>query len=322
MSSFVYRRYHDWMQDEVKTSLVVLGPTASGKTSLGVALAKVHGGEVISADSRQVYIELNVGSGKDLHEYSTGDFSVPYHLIDIVDLDREFSVFEFQKRFFQVYADLQNRNVMPVIVGGTGLYLEAVLSGYTMVEVPEDSRLRAELSSYGQDELVERLRTLKPRLHNSTDLGDRDRLIRAIEIEVYSASHVPVPTPKLTALIIGAKWERKELHERIRTRLRERFEAGMIEEVEDLLNAGVPVKRLRLLGLEYRFIADYLEGDILNRIDLFNKLNSSIRNFAKRQETWFRRMERNGADIHWIEGANINDALALTARVLPLAESP
>ncbi|MCH7910497.1 MAG: tRNA (adenosine(37)-N6)-dimethylallyltransferase MiaA [Candidatus Hydrogenedentes bacterium] len=292
-------------------ALVVLGPTAAGKTALGVALAAATGGEVISADSRQVYRGLNIGSGKDLEEYKKNGVCIPYHLIDIVDLDQEFNVFEYQKRFFECFVDLCERSVLPVVVGGTGLYLEAVLKGYRMVEVPHDPGLREELSARSDDELVQRLRALKPTLHNTTDLNDRDRIIRAIEIEVYTQHHEPEPTPPLHPLIFGTRWDRKKLHRRIEHRLRERMRAGMIDEVRALIDQGVSVEKLRFLGLEYRFIAEYLQGEISSEDELFTKLNSAIRNFAKRQETWFRRMARRGAILHWIDEANAKQALDL-----------
>ncbi|MCH7959916.1 MAG: tRNA (adenosine(37)-N6)-dimethylallyltransferase MiaA [Candidatus Hydrogenedentes bacterium] len=292
-------------------ALVVLGPTAAGKTALGVALAAATGGEVISADSRQVYRGLNIGSGKDLAEYERDGLRIPYHLIDIVDLDQEFNVFSYQKRFFECFVDLREREVQVVVVGGTGLYLEAVLKGYRMVDVPRDPILRKELSSYTDDELAQKLRTLKPKLHNTTDVNNRDRILRAIEIEIYTQHHEPEPTPPLHPLIIGTRWDRKKLHRRIEHRLRERLRADMIDEVRGLIDQGVSVEKLRFLGLEYRFIAEYLQGEISSEDELFTKLNSAIRNFAKRQETWFRRMERRGATIHWIDEANAEQALDL-----------
>ena len=292
-------------------ALVVLGPTAAGKTALGVALAAATGGEILSADSRQVYRGLNIGSGKDLGEYEKDGLRVPYHLIDIVDLDEEFNVFAYQKRFFECFVALRERGGLAIVVGGTGLYLEAVLKGYRMVEVPRDPGLREELSTCTDDTLIQKLRTLKPTLHNTTDLNDRDRIIRAIEIEIYTQGHKPEPTPPLHALILGTRWNRKKLHRRIELRLRERFRAGMIDEVRGLIEQGVSMEKLRFLGLEYRLITEYLQGDLPNEDELFTKLNSAIRNFAKRQETWFRRMERRGATIHWIEEANAEQALDL-----------
>lgn len=306
------------MTGESKDLLVVLGPTASGKTALGVRLARAHGGEVISADSRQVYRGLDIGAGKDLDEYRLEGAVVPHHLIDVVDLDHEFSVFEFQKRFFHVLADLRARHVLPVVVGGTGLYLEAVLKGYRMVEAPRNPDLRAELAQSSDAELVERLNALRDNLHNTTDLRDRSRLVRAIEIAAHSRSHEPEPAPSLNPLIIGTRWPRRELYYRIGQRLRERLGAGLIEEVEGLRQRGVTPEKLRFLGLEYRFVSDFLNGSIRNENDLYQKLNSAIRGFAKRQETWFRRMERNGTEIRWVDRADPRQALSITQDAFPV----
>ena len=305
------------MGDEGKNCIVVLGPTASGKTALGVRLAHALGGEVISADSRQVYRGLDIGSGKDLEEYVVGGNPVPYHLIDVVGLEREFNVFEYQRRFFEIFEQLIGRGAAPVVVGGTGLYLEAVLKGYRMVEAPEDPELREELSTLSNEELEARLRSSNTRVHNVTDLGDRERTVRAIEIAAYSSGHEAEPAPELRPLVLGTRWERSALHGRIAARLKERLNAGLIEEVEGLLAAGVGVERLRSLGLEYRFVTEYLEGAIKNRNDLFQKLNVAIRNFAKRQETWFRRMERNGTEIQWIAEADVEEALEHACAAFP-----
>lgn len=308
------------MHSNGKNVLVVLGPTASGKTTLGVQLARAHGGEIVSADSRQVYRGLDIGSGKDLGEYIVANTSIPYHLIDVVDLPYEFSVFEYQRRFFDTLESLQTRRALPVVVGGTGLYLEAILNGYRMVDTPENPALRAELADLSHDTLVARLESLKGALHNVTETHDRSRLVRAIEIADFSRTHEPEPTPYIDALILGTRWDRAELHDRIARRLRERLEAGLIEEVRALLDSGVSTDTLRFLGLEYRFVTDFLEGAIKNKNDLFQKLNGAIRNFAKRQETWFRRMERNGAEIHWINNADPAEALAISRQYFPLAD--
>jgi tRNA dimethylallyltransferase len=288
-------------------TLVILGPTASGKTRLGVELARDLGAEIISADSRQVYRGLDIGAGKDLEEYSAGGAPVPYHLIDVVDLDVEFSVFDYQKRCYEVIEQLLERRILPIIVGGTGLYLEAVLKGYRMVDVPVDVELRAELAGMSTDRLVERLRTLR-RVHNTTDLEDRERLVRAIEIAEFTATHEPEPGPPIKPLVLGVRWERSILRRRIRRRLTERLQHGLIEEVEDLRLQGVSWEKLHFLGLEYRFVADYLQGTIKNRNDLEQKLGSAICAFAKRQETWFRRMQRRGVKISWIDRGDSGEA--------------
>jgi tRNA dimethylallyltransferase len=278
--------------------LVVLGPTASGKTSLGVGLAAAFDGEILSVDSRQVFRSMDLGTGKDLHEYGT----IPYHLIDIVDPGGEFSVYEFQRCFFASLAEIRGRGRLPVAVGGTGLYLDAVLNGYRLVEVPEDPALRRVLGDLPLEELAARLHRINPRLHNTTDLLHRDRLVRALEIALFKPAGEPAPLPDIRPFVIGIRWDRGLLRQRITARLKARLDQGMVAEVERLLAAGIPHARLDYYGLEYRFISAHLRGE-LNRNDLFQKLNSAIHDFAKRQETWFRRMERNGTEIRWVEGA-------------------
>jgi tRNA dimethylallyltransferase len=292
-------------------TLILLGATATGKTALAVELAHALHGEIISADSRQVYRGLDIGSGKDLDEYGSDSDSVPYHLIDCVDLDHEFSVFEFQKRAYDTRAQIRERNKLPIIVGGTGLYLSAFLQDRRMVEVPENPELHDHLDKLSQQELVARLKTLKTDLHNSTDTQDTDRLIRAIEIEEYTKTHPPEPAPEMNPLILGIRFPRPILHERIAARLKQRLNEGMVEEVEALLADGIPPERLITLGLEYRFITEYLRGTINNKNDLFQKLLPAIKNFAKRQESWFRRMEKEGRQIHWLENLGLENALAI-----------
>lgn len=287
-------------RSQTPNTLVVLGPTAAGKTRLAVQLAHRLGGEVISADSRQVYRGLDIGSGKDLGEYEVEGRAIPYHLIDICGLEHEFSVFEYQQRCFDCLEDCWKRGAMPVICGGTGLYLEAVLQGYRMVAAPEDAALRAELEALGDEALRARLQALRPEQHNTTDTIDRARTIRAIEIAAYTRDNPPPPAPDIRALVLGVQWPREHLRRRIRERLVHRLETGLIEEVRGLLDQGVPPGRLDLLGLEYRFVTQFLRGDIRNRNDLAQKLAAAIAQFAKRQETWFRRMERRGTPIHWV----------------------
>jgi tRNA dimethylallyltransferase len=277
--------------------LVVLGPTASGKTRLGVQLARALGGEVISADSRQVYRGMDIGTGKDLAEY--GD--IPHHLIDIVDPGDEFSLFQFQRLFFEVYEAVRERGRLPVLVGGTGMYLQAVLQGHLLVETPLNPSLRRELADLSISSLAERLKCSASRLHNSTDLLERERLVRAVEIAENERKQRPEPVPDLKQMILGIRWEREALRKRITARLRERLAQGMIEEVERLHREGVPWETLEFYGLEYRFIARHLQGE-LNRNDMVQKLGSAINDLAKRQETWFRRMERNGIAIRWLDG--------------------
>jgi tRNA dimethylallyltransferase len=277
--------------------LVVLGPTASGKTRLGVQLARALGGEVISADSRQVYRGMDIGTGKDLAEY--GD--IPHHLIDIVNPGDEFSLFQFQRLFFEVFAAVRERGNLPVLAGGTGMYLHSVLQGNLLVETPQNTHLRRELADLSMASLSERLKGSPSRLHNTTDLLERERLVRAIEIAEYGRGREPEPVPEIKPIILGIRWEREALRRRITARLRERLEQGMIGEVERLHQQGVPWETLEFYGLEYRFIARHLKGE-LNRNDMLQKLGSAIHDLAKRQETWFRRMERSGIVIRWLNG--------------------
>lgn len=293
--------------------IVILGPTASGKTRLAARLARDTGSEILSADSRQVYRGLDIGSGKDLTEYVVDGVPVPYHLIDIVDPDHEFSVFEYQQYFFKCYEELASRNVMPIMVGGTGLYIESVLKGYRMPVVPENRRLRQELEKADMAFMAERLLALNPAVHNTTDLLDRDRLIRAIEIAEHSKTqgrNDHPSMPRIVPLVIGIRWERPVLRRRITDRLRERLSSGMVEEIRRLYDTGVTWEKLSFFGLEYRYVSLYLQG-IMSYGDMFQKLNSKIHQFAKKQETWFRRMERQSTDIHWIEGDDYEKLRAL-----------
>jgi len=279
--------------------LVILGPTASGKTRVGAGAARALNGEIISADSRQVFRGMDIGTGKDLEDLE----GVPCHLIDILEPGEEFSVFDFQRRFREAFEAICGRFRLPILVGGTGLYLDAVLRGYQLRKVAENSSLRDELSSWDTARLRKRLCRSRPDPHNTTDLLDRDRLLRAIEIaeadEVHGTSASEMPA--LHPITFGLRCDRNRLRRRITVRLKARLAGGMIEEVERLHAAGVGWEKLEYYGLEYRFVAQYLQGE-LSYNDMFQKLNSAIHQFAKRQETWFRRMERNGVPIHWLEG--------------------
>ncbi|XPF92536.1 tRNA (adenosine(37)-N6)-dimethylallyltransferase MiaA [Colwellia sp. RE-S-Sl-9] len=279
--------------------LVILGSTASGKTKLAVDLARLLNGEVMSADSRQVYKGLDIGSGKDLQEYQ----EIPYHLIDIVEPGYEYNIFDFQRDFIRAFEDITNRNKLPILAGGSALYVDSIIKGYRLVEVPENPELRAELANQNHDILVERLKTLKPNLHNTTDLIDTQRLIRAIEIaegEKSTPENIAY-FPKLTPFITAINWEREIVKQRITLRLKERLEQGLIEEVERLHQQGVSWETLNFYGLEYRFVAQYLQGQ-LTKNDMFQKLNSAIHLFSKKQATWLRRLEKNGTKIHWLDG--------------------
>lgn len=289
------------------TLIVILGPTASGKTALAARLACEIGSEVISADSRQVYRGLDLGSGKDLSEYVVGGKNVPCHLIDICDpgID-EFSVFEFRKRFDLCYHALRRRNLVPVLAGGTGLYLESVLLDYGMPEVPENPALRKELEGLGMEALAGRLASLRPALHNTTDLVERERLVRAIEIWEFqrrNEGRAGEFRERLHPLVIGVRIERAVLRRRITERLKRRLDEGMVEEVRSLHEGGLSWESLHRLGLEYRYVSLHLRGE-LSFDAMFRVLNTRIHQFAKRQETWFRRMEARGVPIHWISGGD------------------
>lgn len=287
------------MSTEPIDLIVILGATAGGKTGLAVATADHLNGEIISADSRQVFRGMDLGTGKDLAEYG----NTPYHLIDIADAGTEFNVYQFQQLCFAALEDIRARNRTPIICGGTGLYLDAVLQGYRMIQVSENLPLRNELSSLTDEQLQQKLLSLKPEQHNQTDLADRDRLIRAIEIgvceQVY-AKELP-PLPALNPVVFGLRWPRPVLRKRIAIRLQQRFDEGMIEEVVGLHDSGVPWENLEFYGLEYRLIAQHLQGK-LSFNDMKQKLQAAIGQFAKRQDTWFRRMERRGINIIWLDG--------------------
>ncbi len=289
-----------------KKLIVILGATASGKTKLAVRLAHELNGEIISADSRQVYKGLDIGTGKDLKEYIIDGRIIPYHLIDVTDPEKEFNLFEFQSGFYEIYSDLIQRNVLPVVVGGTGLYLESIILNYHLPPAPPDQELRKNLQTRSVEELQKYLLALKADMHNKTDLENKERLIRAIEIERAreSQSAEPLQKPQVKAAVFGIHWERAVLRKRITARLRQRLEEGMLEEVEALHMAGLSWAKLESFGLEYRYIAQYLQGQITYK-EMYEQLNTRIHQFAKRQDTWFRRMERKGIAIDWISGRRL-----------------
>jgi tRNA dimethylallyltransferase len=283
--------------------VVILGPTASGKTRMSANLAYDFQGEIISADSRQVYRGMDIGTGKDLNQYVVNGRRIKYHLIDILPPEGEFSLFDFQSGFYRIFSDLLERKVLPVLAGGTGLYLESVLGGYDMPVAPADNDLREHLKNKSKDELQKMLRAMKSDLHNRTDLEDADRLIRAIEIERArkAAGGERQKKPHVDALIFGIRCERSVLRQRITARLNERLEQGMVEEVRKLHARGLSFAKLDSFGLEYRFISRYLQKEITYD-EMKRTLNTAIHQFAKRQETWFRRMEKKGITINWISG--------------------
>lgn len=281
--------------------IAVVGPTASGKTSLAVALAKELDTEIISADSRQVYRRMDLGTGKDLSDYHVeGDRYIPYHLIDIVEPGTKYNVFEYQQDFMKVYEDMKSRELLPVLCGGTGMYVEAILKGFNLIPVPENKALREQLSDKTLQELAEILSSYK-NLHNVTDLDTTKRAIRAIEIEEYKHTHQVEerPFPKLNALVVGIDVDRDTRRERITRRLKQRLEDGMLDEIRGLLAEGIPADDLIYYGLEYKFLTQYIIGE-LSYDDMFRKLEIAIHQFAKRQMTWFRGMEKRGIPIYWL----------------------
>jgi tRNA dimethylallyltransferase len=282
--------------------LVVTGPTASGKTALAVAMAKELGGEIISADSRQVYRGMNLGTGKDYNDYLIDNTLIPCHLIDIAEPGYKYNVFEYQRDFIKVYTSLKSRSIFPVVCGGSGMYADSIITGYKMVEVPPDSGLRAELEKKPMEELREILSTYK-NLHNTTDLDTKKRVIRAIEIEHFNSSRRQQNSelPKVKSLVVGVLFDRDTRRNRISDRLKLRLNTGMVEEVKNLIKTGVNPETLIYYGLEYKFITLYLTGKISYGV-MFKDLETAIHQFAKRQMTWFRGMEKRGTKINWIDG--------------------
>lgn len=282
--------------------ITILGPTASGKTPVAAHLAAEIGGEIISADSRQVYRRMDIGTGKDLADYG----KVPYHLIDICEPGTKYNLFEYQQDFFDAYQDIQRRGAVPILCGGTGLYIEAVLKGYKLSPVPQNPVLRSSLEGKSLDELTKMLVELKARngshMHNKTDVDSCQRAIRAIEIETYNLEH-PMPRrelPPVESLIVGIDIDRELRRQKITRRLKARLDEGMIEEVKRLLDEGIPPEDLIYYGLEYKFVTEYLTGKS-SYDEMFQRLEIAIHQFAKRQMTWFRGMERRGFKINWID---------------------
>ncbi len=282
--------------------ITILGPTASGKTPLAASLAKEIGGEIISADSRQVYRRMDIGTGKDLEDY--GD--IPYHLIDIAEPGTKYNLFQYQQDFFDAYNNIIGRGKIPILCGGTGLYIEAVLKGYQLSPVPQNPELRKRLEDKALDELTQMLVELKQQngsnMHNKTDVDSCQRAIRAIEIETYNLQH-PVPRrelPPVDSVIIGVNIDREARRQKITNRLKARLEGGMVDEVRSLLNEGIPAEDLIYYGLEYKFVTEYVTGQTTYD-EMFQRLEIAIHQFAKRQMTWFRGMERRGFTIHWID---------------------
>lgn len=281
--------------------ITITGPTASGKTSFATALANQLGGEIISADSRQVYKGMDIGTGKDISEYTIDGQTIPYHLIDICEAGEKYNLFEFQQDFHKVYNDILQREKIPILCGGTGLYIEAVLKGYKLAAVPENKTLRERLSSHSLEELTTILASYK-RLHNTTDVDTAKRAIRAIEIEEYMKAHEAeiITAPPINSLIIGLNIDRELRRKKISSRLQARLDEGMIEEIAGIIDSGVAPEDLIYYGLEYKYVTLYLIGELTFN-EMVRQLEIAIHQFAKRQMTWFRGMERRGFTIHWIE---------------------
>ncbi len=281
--------------------LAVVGPTACGKTSLAVELALALHGEVLSADSRQVYRGMDIGTGKDLNEYMRDGVAVPVHMVDIVDAGEKYNLFEFQRDFLHAYEKILSKGSLPIMCGGSGMYVESVLRGYRLIPVPENTALRNELANKTLDELTAILATYK-KLHNNTDTDTVKRAIRAIEIEEYYKK-IPVGErefPKIRTLTVGLDVSREVRRERISRRLHARMEQGLVEEVERLLASGLTAEQLIYYGLEYKFVTLYIKGE-LTRKQMIDELEIAIHQFAKRQMTWFRGMERRGINVKWVD---------------------
>ena len=292
----------------MKKMITILGPTACGKTSLAAALAADIHAEIISGDSRQVYRGMDIGTGKDLADYRAGDINVPYHLIDIVEPGTKYNVYQYQRDFLRAYDDIVGRGVTPVLCGGSGLYLEAVLRGYRMAPVPENKPLRQSLEGKSLAELTEMLNDIKSRkgqkMHNTTDVDTAKRAIRAIEIELYQDEH-PEETEDIQpvdSLVIGLKIDVEQRRERITRRLKARFDEGMADEIRRIIDGGVAPEDLIYYGLEYKYVTEYVIGQ-RDFEETFRLLEIAIHQFAKRQMTWFRGMERRGVAIHWIDSS-------------------
>ncbi|MBU8891224.1 MAG: tRNA (adenosine(37)-N6)-dimethylallyltransferase MiaA [Bacteroidales bacterium] len=282
--------------------LTILGPTAGGKTSVAARMAYILKGEIISADSRQVYREMDLGTGKDLDDYIVEGRKIPYHLIDIVEVGYKYNVYEYQRDFLKVYSDLKVVNKFPVFCGGSGMYLDAVLKGYKLTKVAANEQLRSELENKDTEELIGILKSFK-KLHNTSDIDSRKRMIRAIEIETFydESKDVDDYFPDIKTLLIGVKFDRDSRRRRITERLKQRLDEGMIDEAKSILDKGVSPENLIYYGLEYKYLTQHVIGEISYN-EMFKQLETAIHQFAKRQMTWFRRMERKGFKIFWLDG--------------------
>lgn len=297
------------LSNKPRTRLItILGPTACGKTALAVALANELGSEIISADSRQVYRGMDIGTGKDLEDYVVDGKRVPYHLIDIVEPGSKYNLYRYQRDFMAAYDDIVSRGAQPILCGGTGLYIEAVLKGYALSTVPQNPALRKQLEGESLETLTQKLVELKKKnnsnMHNITDVDSCQRAIRAIEIETYNLEHTAErrPAQPVDAIVFGLDIDREERRRKISERLRQRLDNGMVDEIKRLLDNGVAATDLIYYGLEYKYVTEYVIGK-LSFDEMYRQLEIAIHQFAKRQMTWFRGMERRGTDIHWLDAA-------------------
>ena len=286
--------------------ITILGPTAAGKTKLAAKLAKEFDGEIISADSRQVYRHMNIGTGKDLDDYSVKGRIIRYHLIDVIEPTEEFSLYKFNQLFYQSFNEINRRNKIPFLVGGTGLYISSILKGYLLSKANLSKKNLELFDRYSTEELKNILLETSSQLHNTTDLLDKERIIKAIIVASASAGSSPERN-SISSLVMGIKLPRIEIKKRITERLKFRLDNGMLTEVENLLKNGISHNKLIFFGLEYKFIDLYLRKELTYN-DMFQKLNSAIHNFAKKQMTWFRKMEKEGIRINWIEGPDFEQA--------------
>jgi tRNA dimethylallyltransferase len=297
--------------------ITILGPTASGKTAFATSLAYELDTEIISADSRQVYCQMNLGTGKDLSEYFVCGKQIPYHLIDLFPPGYKYNVFEYQKDFIKVFQEIGSRQKLPILCGGTGLYIEAVLKDYQLAAVPVNEELRTRLEQKPLKELLEILQTYK-QIHTKSDADTPKRAVRAIEIAEFQQKHPIIPEPNhpiINSLIIGIDISREERRKRISQRLKERLEQGMIDEVKSIIDSGVNPNDLIYYGLEYKYLTNYLLGNLTYN-EMFSQLEVAIQQFAKRQMTWFRGMERKGFKIHWIDAFLPMEEKIMTAKNL------
>ena len=299
--------------------VIVLGPTAVGKTAIGVNVAHHFNGEILSADSRQTYRHLDIGSGKDLDEYVVDGEAVPYHLIDIIDLPSEYNVYNYQQDFYKAFKDVTSRNRLPVVVGGTGMYLDAIVRDYQLVILPENKELHEKLLATPLEELAERLIKEQPELHTKCDLLEKDRVIKALEIieaKKNGTDSTSIDRPDIKPFIIGTTLPRPKMWENILIRLKERVDEGMLDEVQGIHDSGVSWERLDKLGLEYRYCSLFLQGKIESKEELINQLFIAIRQFAKRQETWFRMMEKKGVEINWLKPGTKEERIKEAIRLI------